>query len=273
MAIHPLTERGIDEIVDRLELGGRPALDADGLATVYRAWCRRVPFDNLRKIVARHFVLPEIPGIDPLDFFSAWQLTGAGATCWGSNNALHALLHGLGFDARLRAASMFDGDINHATTVVRVDETDWLVDTAVHSDRPLPLVAGQAATVDHEGYRTSVRPDPDGWLLDCPTPDPSFALPCRLHGAITHAETEAANEKSRDWSPFNNGICAQINDEGGSWLLNNTSLARVTRTGVDVRELNDAEIDEFLVETTGHLPALVAEVRAVLEVQAGRGPT
>lgn len=273
MAIHPLTERGVDEIVGHLGLSERPPTDEDGLAMLYRAWCRRVPFDNLRKIVARHFDLPEMPGIDPPDFFAAWQLTGAGATCWGSNNALHALLTGLGFDARLRAASMFDTEINHGTTLVKIGEIDWLVDTSVHSDKPLPLVEGQAATVDHEGYVTSVRPDPEGWLIDCPTPDPSVALPCRLHGDLTHAETEAANEKSRDWSPFNDGICAQINDESGSWLLKNSSLARITRTGVVVRELTDTAIDEFLVSTTGHSPALVAEVRAVLEVQAGRGPS
>lgn len=272
MAIHPLTERGVDDIVERLGLAARPSPTAAGLADLYRAWCRGVPFDNLRKIVARHFDLPEMPGIDPLDFFAAWELTGAGATCWGSNNALHALLVGVGFDARLHAASMFDSEINHGTTIVHIGDQRWLVDTAVHTDAPLPLVDGEAATVDHQGYRTTVRPDAGGWLMECPTADPAFRLPCRIHGPMTHAETETANEKSRSWSPFNDGICAEINDESGSWLLKNGTLARVDRDGVHTSELSDAEIDAFLVDVTGHAPQLVAEVRAVLEVQAGRGP-
>lgn len=268
MTIKPLTATRVDEVLARLGFDERPRVDADGLAAIYRTWGRRVPFDNLRKLVAMHHSLPEIPGVDPADFFAAWQLTGAGSTCWGTNTALHSLLVGAGFDARMFAASMGDGEINHGTTIVTLGPTRWLVDTAVHSDVPLPLVDGVPARVDHCGYVTEVRPDPDGWVMWCATADPALTLPCRIHGELDHPFVEAANERSRDWSPFNDGVMAQINDAEGTWLLKGGRLTRIDEAGTASSDLTDAEVDRFLVETMRHSPQLVAEVRGVLVAQA-----
>jgi len=265
MTIKPLARARVDEIVGLLGFDARPNANLEGLDEVYRAWCRRVPFDNLRKLVALHYDLPEMPGIDPADFFAAWQLTGAGATCWGSNNALHALLVGLGFDARLHAGSMFDEAVNHGTTIVAIDEVEWLVDTSLHTDAPLALAAGETFSVDHAGYVATAVPDPGGWLIECTTPDPDFRVLCRVLDPMDHAGAEAANEKSRATSPFNDGIMASINDESGRWRLRNDTLTRIESSGTTVRLLSDSEVDRFLVETTGHSPQLVAEVRSVLD--------
>lgn len=270
MAILPLTETAIDEVVERLGFGERPPATLEGLGVLYDAWCRRVPFDNLRKLVALHFDLPQIPGIEPADFFAAWQLTGAGATCWGSNNAMHALLTGLGFEAQLTAASMHDGDKNHGTTIVTLDGGRYLVDTTVHGGVPAPMIDGETTTVDYHGYRTVVRQDDKGWLFDHPTPDPGVMLPCRILGPLEPAATEVANEKSRGWSPFNTGIMVGINDDTGVWMLKDNGLARIDASGTSTRQLSDAEVDEWLVDVSGHAPQLVAEVRAILDVQAGK---
>ncbi|MDW3221218.1 MAG: arylamine N-acetyltransferase [Acidimicrobiales bacterium] len=264
MAIVPLTETAIDEITERLGFASRPGADLEGLTSLYSAWCRNVPFDNLRKLVAMHFDLPQLPGIEPADFFAAWQLTGAGATCWGSNNALHALLVGLGFDAQLTAASMFDGEKNHGTTIVTIDGQRFIVDTAIHGDVPAPMVHGETAVVSYFGYETTVRCDENGWLFDHPTPDPAFRIPCRILGDLDYDATEAANEKTRGWSPFNTGIMAGINDDRGVWMLHGNGLARFDADGLSARELTDAEVDEFLIDIAGHNPQLVAEVRAIL---------
>ncbi|MEZ5246203.1 MAG: arylamine N-acetyltransferase [Acidimicrobiales bacterium] len=267
MAIKPLSSTAVDQVVARLGFVERPAADVAGLHAVYSAWCRRVPFDNLRKLVGLHFAMPELPGIHPDDFFAAWQLTGAGGTCWASNNAIHALLVGLGFDARLFAASMFDGEINHGTTIVTIDGDQWLVDTAVHGDVPAPL-RGVSTSVEHEGYVTTVRPDGGSWVFECPTPDPGMRIPCRIHGTIDAAFTLEASEKSRGSSPFNQGIMAGINDEAGVWMLKEGRLVRYESSATTSRELSDAEADEWLVEVAGHSPQLVAEVRAILDFQA-----
>ncbi|MDG2028386.1 MAG: arylamine N-acetyltransferase [Acidimicrobiales bacterium] len=272
MAIKPLTDRAVDEVVERLGFAQRPATDIDGLRDLYQAWCRQVPFDNLRKLVALHFDLPEIPGIEPADFFAAWQLTGAGATCWGSNNAMHALVTGLGFDAQLTAASMFDGEKNHGTTIVTIDGQRWIVDTALHGDVPAPMIDGETTTIEHCGYRTIVRADEKGWLFDHPMPDPDFSIPCRIIGDMDYAASAVANEKSRGWSPFNTAIMVGINDETGVWMLKDNSLARIDDTGISTRQMSEGEVDEFLIEVSGHSPQLVAEVRAILDVQSGKVP-
>ncbi|MFT5203950.1 MAG: N-hydroxyarylamine O-acetyltransferase [Candidatus Aldehydirespiratoraceae bacterium] len=267
MSIKPLTPTRVAEVTELLGFSAPPPATIDGLTEVYDTWCRRVPFDNVRKLVGLHFKMPELPGIDPADFFAAWQFTGAGSTCWGSNNALHAYLLGIGFDAALISASMFDGDINHGTTVVTIEDIPWMSDTSIHGGLPVPLVEGQAASVDYHGYVTAVRPDPAGWLIDIPTPDPSFRLPCRIHGPMDHPFTREANEKSRESSPFNNTIMAGINDDTGVWMLKDNSLARIDATGTASQALTNAEVDEFLVGTAGLSQPLVAEVRAVLDFQ------
>ena len=268
MPIKPLTSNRVDEVVELLGFAERPVPDLDGLRALYSAWCRCVPFDNLRKLVALHYEMPELPGIDPADFFAAWQFTGAGATCWGGNNAIHALLTGLGFEAELWGASMFDVDMNHGTTIVPIDGTRWVVDTAIHCDVPLPLVDGEQTSVDHAGFVVTARPDPGGWLIDIPTPDPGFLLPCRLHREIDYAITEEANEKSRGSSPFNDDVMAGINDDTGVWMLRNGTLARFDASGTTTSGLTAAEVDEWLVEIVGHSPQLVGEVRAVLAAKA-----
>lgn len=266
MSIKPLSASGVDQVVERLGFAERPGTDLDGLHAVYSAWSRRVPFDNLRKLVALHFNLPEIPGIHPDDFFAAWQLTGAGSTCWGSNNAIHALLVGLGFEAKLHAASMFDSDINHGTTIVTIDGERWMVDTSLHGDIPVSL-RSEPTAVEHAGFVTSVRPDGDQWIFECQTPDPNFRIPCRIHDEMDHAFTLEANEKSRAWSPFNSGIMVGINDATGVWMLKDNKLARIEAEGTTTTELQDSEVDEWMIETSGHSPQLVAEVRAILDFQ------
>ncbi|MEZ5168418.1 MAG: hypothetical protein R2695_18795 [Acidimicrobiales bacterium] len=149
--------------------GGRPRRTHPGVPGVVST----SSFDNLRKLVALHYGLPVIPGIEPADFFAAWELTGAAPPAGASNNALHALLCGL----RLRrpASRRVDGrrraqprDHDRARRRAR-----WLVDTAIVHDAPLALVEGRAARVDHGGYRTELRPDDRGWLLEFPTVAPT----------------------------------------------------------------------------------------------------
>ena len=82
------------------------------------------------------------------------------------------------------------------------------------------------------------------------------------------AFTLEANERSRGWSPFNQGIMAGINDADGVWKLKDGLLARFDAGGVTTTELADAEVDEWLIAVAGHAPQLVAEVRAILDFQA-----
>jgi hypothetical protein len=59
-----------------------------------------------------------------------------------------------------------------------------------------------------------------------------------------------------------------INDETGVWMLKGDTLVRIESSGITSTGLTDAEVDEWMIEVSGHSPQLVAEVRAILDFQA-----
>src|SRR5262249_42887251 len=62
-----------ERVLSRLGLSAPPRPDLQGLTTVYAAWCRQVPFDNIRKLI--HVQTQNqgvLPGDSAQDFFEAW---------------------------------------------------------------------------------------------------------------------------------------------------------------------------------------------------------
>src|SRR5262245_17925193 len=94
-----LSEQLVEHVLSRLGFNRRPAPTIDALRNVYSAWCERVPFDNIRKLIhVRAANAAPLPGSSPEDFFEAWLKFGTGGTCWPGAGAFHALLVALGFD-------------------------------------------------------------------------------------------------------------------------------------------------------------------------------
>ncbi len=168
-AISPATT---ERVLEALGFAKRPDPDLAGLEALYRAWCARVPFDNVRKLIALTREDPgPLPGDTAEDFFAAWLDHGTGGTCWPSANALHALVTSLGFTSRRVAASMWaTGEPTHGTTVVTVEGTDHLVDSSMLTDSPLPLSTSSTTTIDDPVFGTTAEPVAEGWLF-------SFSLP------------------------------------------------------------------------------------------------
>jgi hypothetical protein len=78
-----------DRILERLGLSRLPSPDFEGLCELYGAWCGRVSFDNVRKVVALQ-TGRDLPGRTAEEFFEAWLDLGAAGTCWPGSNALYA---------------------------------------------------------------------------------------------------------------------------------------------------------------------------------------
>ena len=112
----------LERVLSRLGLSAPPALDLNGLKTVYVAWCRQVPFDNIRKLIhVQTQTLSALPGDSAQDFFEAWLKYKTGGTCWAGNGALHSLLVTLGFAAQRGVATMLVAPSlppNHGTVSV-----------------------------------------------------------------------------------------------------------------------------------------------------------
>src|SRR4051812_864371 len=90
----------LEAVLLKLGLSEQPAANLAGLRRLYAAWCRRVPFDNVHKLLRLATNAPgPLPGDSAGEFFRTWLAHGTGGTCWAGNGALHALLHSLGFSS------------------------------------------------------------------------------------------------------------------------------------------------------------------------------
>jgi arylamine N-acetyltransferase len=242
----PLDEGLAGRVLDCLGLPERPSLDPEGLTALYGAWGRAVPFDNVRKLIALHdpnvSTSTPLPGLDATDFFEQLLTHGVGGTCWPSANALTALATACGFTARRVTASMFDlNEPSHGTTIVTIDDTEWLIDSSMLTDRPLPLSTTENTAIDGPIFATTATPVPEGWLFGFPMPDGS-SLPCRT---LSPDETPLAfyterYEVSRTWSPFNEHVYLRRNDRSGMVSMGNGRYATRTKSGDTNEELTRA---------------------------------
>ena len=243
-----LEARLLKRVLTALGLEGTIPPTFDGLTMVYGAWCRRVPFDNIRKMISLHGGSNQrLSGLEAVDFFENWLEHGTGGTCWPSSNALCVLLRSLGFDVRRVAGSMFDlGIINHGTVKVRIDGRDWLADTSMLTNVPIP-VNSELYIGEMHGVAAEVEPV-DGshmiWADFVPMP---VYVPCRLH--FDSVDTDFYEDRyeifSREQSPFNTRLYFRTGGPEGGVILGNY---RFTRVGgeVMVEEFSRDGLCEYL---------------------------
>ncbi|WP_075088012.1 arylamine N-acetyltransferase [Verrucomicrobium spinosum] len=121
----PLDQNTLETILNRFDVTTPAAPTLEALTTVYGAWCKKVPFDNVLKL--RHVRagdLSALPGSEAKKFWEAWLRYGTGGTCWSSAGALQSLLQALGFDAIRGVATMMAAPElppNHGTVIVIVE--------------------------------------------------------------------------------------------------------------------------------------------------------
>lgn len=243
----------VDAVLNRLGFDRQPDADIDGLRKVYAAWCRSVPFDNLAKMIAlRASRDAPLPGMDAGEFFARWLEHGVGGTCWTTSNALFELLAALGFDARRVAGSMGDtGYLGHGSVKVRIDGIDWLADSSMLTDVPLPLT-DELFVYDGPLFRAEVEAADGTHIIwaDLP-PNPSL-VPCRLLvDEATHFMYCERFEASRTRSPFNERLFATRNFETRRLVLAANTRIVKTAAGVEIKALSRSKICESLRDEFG----------------------
>ncbi|MGZ4706109.1 MAG: arylamine N-acetyltransferase [Acidimicrobiales bacterium] len=257
-----------DAVLEGLGLSSAPAVDRDGLTELYEAWCARVPFDNVRKLIALHGGAGgPLPGIDAADFFDAWLAHGTGGTCWPGANALHALLTSLGFASRRVSASMFDlGEPSHGTTIVTIEGTELLVDSSMLTGRPLPLDPSVPTVTPGTGFTHRARPVEEGWLMDFTVIALDEPLPCRTLSPDATPLTffEERYEVSRTWSPFNTEVNMLVH-RGGSAISHRGGHRFRRPAGSPITALTDDQLDDdalrsALVEEIGYSEQIIYEL-------------
>jgi arylamine N-acetyltransferase len=205
----------LERVLMRLGLAYRPASDFEGLQALYAAWCRTVPFDNVRKLIHVHNHDPDpLPGDDATDFFEAWLTYGTGGTCWAGNGALHALLVSLGFSAMRGVATMLVAPNlppNHGTVLVECDGTRYVVDASILHSEPLRLDEHTPTAVDHPAWGVRCGKRDGHWSIRWRPLHLPEGLDCRIdHLHATRERFRAQHEQTRPWSPFNYELAVRV---------------------------------------------------------------
>jgi arylamine N-acetyltransferase len=197
-----------EDVLLRLDLPARPERSLAGLTALYRAWCRNVPFDNARKLIAiREGLSGPLPGDEPAEFLRAFLDDGVGGTCWAGNGALCALLRTLGFEAVRAVGTMLVAPNlppNHGSVTVRLGRDRYVVDASILTVLPLPVVPGEHSHVDHPAWGVTGHWLDGAFAIRWRPLHLDDAIDCRFDSFAVDAERfRLQHEATRPWSPFN----------------------------------------------------------------------
>jgi N-hydroxyarylamine O-acetyltransferase len=265
-ATETLQEKLVERILARLGFNRRPDPSVDALRGLYSAWCERVPFDNIRKLIHVRAANPApLPGSTPEDFFEAWLNFGAGGTCWPGAGALHALLVSVGFDAVRGIGTMLAAPNlppNHGTVLVKLDGQFFLVDSSILHGHPLSLNKDSESSISHSAWGIRGVWREGNWYIQWRPLMKLEGFECRVDrfpaGEKDFTESYA---RTRGWSPFNYELSVRVNrgdkvigvaSGHAISLLPDGSVARAPLTRDERRRL--------LIEDVGITEALVMQL-------------
>lgn len=267
-----------DRVFERFGLTAAPAPDLEGLAAIYRAWCDHIPFDNVRKVIALCVNQANLlPGTTGTDFFEHFLEYGTGGTCWPTSNAIYELLSSAGFDVRRVAGSMRDqGFVTHGTVKASIDGADWIVDTSILSNIPLPA-NDRVFISDDPVFTAEIEPTDALHLLWYSIPTNTGYTPCRLLvDPIDHAFHSMSYEKSRAFGAFNQLVYARRNFPGRMLVLRGSTFYTRTASGTEQVTLSREQVCTALHDDFGIAERMIArwvEVGGLeLSFEPFRGP-
>ncbi|MEQ4530593.1 MAG: arylamine N-acetyltransferase [Mixta sp.] len=242
-----------EQVLAKLGFSAPPEVSDQGLAQVYRAWCQRVPFDNvLKRIQSQHDRQTPLPGFTPTDFFNQWLRFGVGGTCWASQGAICALLASLGFNVKYGLSTMLSPrpqpgpSPGHGTLVVDTGDGPLIVDATMLHGSPLSLRAGQAA---HPVWGTRTHFSDGYWCINW-KPLGRPWVDCRLLDLdAPAAEFPRRHELSRDNSRFNSATL--IRRAGEETIIGMVKGEKIVRQadGQEIRQaLSWQQQQQLLIE-------------------------
>lgn len=255
-----------DRVLDHLGLETLPQDTLPGLEELYAAWCARIPFDNVRKLIHMREGNPApLPGSSATDFLEAHLKHGTGGTCWAGSNALYALLSSIGFDVIRGIGTMLAAPNippNHGTTMVRFGDEQYLVDTSILHVEPLPLTDTDSVEISNPAWGIRcVRRDDHTYVLWRAMHKPD-GFECRLEGfGQSGEEIFDRHEQTRGWSPFNYQVSARGNRGNRVVGLAFGNAVTLEADGsVSSREVGHAERVRILVEEMGFSEEIASQL-------------
>lgn len=256
----------VEKILMKLGLSEAPTVDFSGLSRLYQAWCRRVPFDNIRKRIHLAAANPlPLPGHNDTEFFHGWLHFGVGGTCWAGNGALYTLLDALGFSCERGTATMMPDACqhpNHGNVLVHCEGEQYVVDASMLHDTPLPLRPNQSSSIDHPAWGLTCSPLKQLWLIHWRPLHMPNGCTCRINKFSIDRQTfRQLNEASRNKSPFNHALYIRMNSAENVRGISASMSVDFTSTGqVIMTPLSRESRLKLLVELMGISEEILAEL-------------
>lgn len=251
--VNRLDQELVASILKRIGLSAAPSIDFAGLREIYGAWCARIPFDNVAKLLALR-AAPDgpLPPVSSQEFFERYLEHGTGGTCWTSSDALCSLLESVGFPARRVAGSMRDsGIVSHGSVTVTFGSDDWLVDSSLLTNEPLPL-SDEIFTSDDPVFQFEVERVNGTHFIWSDVPPSPWWIPCPI--LVDPATTDFYEfrwQASRHRGAFNERIYARRNRPGEMLIISANRRYSRTKHGLDVRELSAGDLCDSLRNEIG----------------------
>jgi N-hydroxyarylamine O-acetyltransferase len=213
-----LSPEVLEAVLMKLGFSDRPPASLSGLRAVYGAWCTRVPFDNVQKLIRLGANEPgPLPGDSAAEFFKTWLAHGTGGTCWAGNGALHCLLLSLGFASTRGLGTMLlapDIPPNHGTVLVSMDGKRYVVDASILHGEPLEIDETRRTGASGLAWSVSCERQGGHWYIGWRPVNMPEGLRARIEQLSTTRETfRKLHEQTRAWSPFNYELYARSNRE------------------------------------------------------------
>jgi N-hydroxyarylamine O-acetyltransferase len=255
-----------DRVLERLGFHERPEATLEGLNAIYWAWCRRVPFDNVQKMIHLHTnAAGPLPGDDAESFFHAWLAHGTGGTCWAGNGGLHALVVSLGYSAVRGIGTMVTSPNvppNHGTVLVHLDGERYMVDASILHGSALRLDEQEITRVAHPVWGVRCERRDGRWHIAWRPLHTPTGIDCRIERLeASRVEFQEAHERTRAWSPFNYAVSARL--IRGDAVVGAAFGQRISidGSGMIVHEPIDRQTrDQVLIEQIGLSEEIVSQL-------------
>lgn len=261
----------VTDVISQLGLPSAPCRSPVGLTQLYCAWCRHVPFDNVRRLLQlKSGQDGPLPGVPAAKFFADWLRDGTGGLCVPTAVSWHALLIALGFDAsRVVAAIGDDLTPNHLTVVVRLDAAEYLVDTVNLCEGPVALSAGGTASDGvPSAYAVAVESFGDSWRLHYRSPTQRGHHTCTLlHWDAPEdlaVELYRTTQAAAQFRQFNAVNYSRRNLDDGIIVVAGLNVARISVDGV-VRHEVVSDLQEVLVGEIGYSTEVATSIVGTIQ--------
>lgn len=263
-----LSDELLERVLERLDFNHRPPPTLESLRRLYAAWCRRVPFDNVRKLIhIRAGKGGPLPGSTAEDFFEAWLKHGTGGTCWTGAGACHALLQSLDFDTLRGIGTMLVTPglpPNHGTVQVAFGSEKFLVDCSILHGEPLRLDETSETRVSHPVWGARCFRRDGHWRVAWRPLHMLDGLECRLESfGAGRDEFESRYEQTREWSPFNYELYVRLNKMDDALGVGFGKAVRLQPDGsATSHPVSSAERKRLLIEEIGMSEEIAGQLPA-----------